>query len=81
MPTEKKPVTAPAAHLVTVQPDPEGRGLLVGHLNCPTPLAFVPLMPGQSYALAIDLIQPMINHECPPTRHAPGDEPENWIEP
>jgi hypothetical protein len=76
-----RPDTAPAAHLVTVQPDPEGRGLLVGHLNCPTALVFVPLMPGQPYALAIDVIQPILSHVCPPTRHAPGDDPAGWIEP
>ena len=81
MPTERKPITAPAAHLVTVQPDPGAGGLLVGHLNCPTPLVFVPLMPGKKYALAIDIIQSVITHQCPPTRHADGDDPENWIEP
>lgn len=63
---DQRPLTAPAAHLVTIQPDAEGGGVLVGHLLCDKPPVFVPNMPGQPYALAIDAIQAVIGHECPP---------------
>lgn len=60
-----QPETAPAAHLVTVQPAEGGGGVLVGHLLCDQPPVFVPVMPGQPYCLAIDIAQAVVRHRCP----------------
>jgi len=66
--------TAPAAHMVTVQPT-EG-GVLVGHLRedgqpdngdptCGAPAVFVPCRSGQPWLLSIDMIQAVLSHRCP----------------
>jgi len=62
----EQPESAPAAHLVTLRSAEGGGGVLVGHLRCDGPEVFVPNMPGQSYVLAIDMIQAAVHHECPP---------------
>lgn len=65
--------TAPAAHMVTVQPT-EG-GVLVGHLRedempdspdpmCGVPPVFVPVRPGRPWCISIDIIQAVLNHKC-----------------
>lgn len=69
------PQTAPAAHLVSIEADPNGGGLLVGHLLCNSAPSFVPNMPGQRYALAIDVAQAVVHHRCPPGQ---GDQPTDW---
>lgn len=68
------PPTAPAAHLVTIQPA-EG-GALVGHLTCDAPPSFVPNMPGVDYVLAIDVAQAVIGHRCVSERLP--DDPDAW---
>lgn len=76
-----RPQTAPAAHLVTLECPPEGGGVLVGHLLCDGPPVFVPNMPGQRYALAIDAIQAVIGHRCPPGQGEQPDDPAAWVTP
>jgi hypothetical protein len=67
-------VTAPAAHLVGVRA--ADGGLLVGHTACSGPWVFVPNMPGQDHALAIDIAQAIIAHQCPPGEGDHGQEAE-----
>lgn len=71
------PPTAPAAHLVTIQADPEGRGLLVGHITCEAPPVFVPNMPNVDYALAIDVAQAVVGHKCVNEKWI--DDPKAWV--
>lgn len=71
----EREVTAPAAHMITVEPV-AGGGVLVGHLRedqmpasedptCGSPAVMVPLRPGRSWVLSIDIIQAILNHRCP----------------
>jgi hypothetical protein len=78
-----KVVSAPAAHLVTIQAEPGGGGVLVGHLKCTAAPVFVPNMPGQPYILAVDMFQAIITHRCPPGEgdHGIEDDPAKWIDP
>ena len=64
MAIENKPVTAPAAHTVSIRPDGVGGGVLVGHTLCDAPEVFVPNMPDQRYVLSIDVVQAVLNHKC-----------------
>lgn len=75
----RHPETAPAAHLVTVEADPAGGGVVVGHTKCDAK-SFVPNMPGQSYCLSIDIIQAVIHHRCPDGQ-GDNDEPGGWVDP
>lgn len=72
------PVSAPAAHLVTVECAEGGGGVLVGHSLCNQPDVFVPVRPGTTKVLVIDIIQAVTNHKCPPGQ---GDDPANWVTP
>lgn len=62
----KEELTAPAAHLVGVRPATDGRGLLVSHISCDAAAVYVPPMPLHEVVLAIDIINAVIGHECPP---------------
>ena len=73
-----EPLTAPAAHLVTVKCPEEGGGVLVGHSLCNAPDVFVPNRTNTDAVLAIDIIQAVTNHKCPPGQ---GDDPSNWVKP
>lgn len=81
MTTERKIVSAPAAHTVTYTPT-EG-GILVGHTRCSAPGVFVPVRPDTRHVLAIDTFQAILSHKCPPGEGDSGieDDPESWIEP
>lgn len=74
---DARPQTAPAAHLVTVQAAPGGGGVVVGHLKCDAQ-SFVPNMPGQPYALQIDIIQAIVGHRCPEGQ-GDNDDPGGWV--
>ena len=59
-----------------------GGGVLVGHVKCSAPEVFVPSMPGQNYALAIDAIQAVVGHRCPDGDEADlPDDPAAWVTP
>jgi len=66
-------LTAPAAHLVTVECAEGGGGVLVAHALCNDPAVFVPNRPNSRAVLAIDIIQAVLGHRCPPGQ---GDDPE-----
>jgi hypothetical protein len=75
--------SAPAAHLVLVRPAEDGQGLLVSHLLCSGPPAYVPPMPLHGGVLAIDMIQAITSHVCPPGQgdQATADDPSKWVTP
>lgn len=77
---DRKNLTAPAAHLVSVRGAPGGGGVLVGHTLCDTAEVFVPWMPGVEFCLAIDVIQAVVGHTCPVPETLP-DDPAAWVTP
>lgn len=78
---DRRNLTAPAAHLVSVRGAEGGGGVLVGHIKCDAPEVFVPAMPGQPFCLAIDIIQAVIGHECPNGEDDLPDDPAAWVAP
>jgi hypothetical protein len=80
-PSAERQITAPAAHLISVRTPPGGGGVLVGHTVCDAPEVFVPEMPGLGYCVAIDIIQAVIGHRCPPGQGETIDDPAGWVTP
>lgn len=63
--------SAPAPHTLLVQHADDGMGLMLSHLLCAAPAAYVPAMPqvvggvAGTGVLVMDLIQAAVGHECP----------------
>jgi hypothetical protein len=74
-----RPVTAPAAHMVTIKA--ARGGVVVGHLGCSAPEVFVSNRHGEDYVLSIDTIQAVVNHKCPAGGDAADSDPSEWVTP